>query len=75
MPKYTLTVNTGPNEEFGLASVTAKYNASMRSANPDWVDLTNKQYLDYILDSVIKDYKRQYKEQLKQQASDAVVFD
>lgn len=87
MAKYTLTINTGPNEELGLTHITALHNAAQHAATPKqfdsngvelpstYVDLTNKEYLQLIINSAVTDYKRQYKQHLKQQAADAVILE
>lgn len=72
---YTINTNASVNEELGITYVTGLYNAAQQAADPNFVPLTNQQYLKYVLNSAITSYKQAYKDKLKANAAAAVSFD
>ena len=73
---YTINFNNSTNQEAAVTWFTSQYNAASIAANPNFVPLTNAQWLKqrWAVDD-IKALTQQYKQKLQQDAANAVVFD
>ena len=73
---YTINFNNSTNQEAAVTWKVAQYNATSISANPNFVPLTNQQWLKqrWAVDD-IKAITQEYKQKLRNDAAEAVVFD